>query len=65
MVEASGVLGLEVHGILHELAMGHRIACVSSEVGSLPFLVERISVAVQRGNTAAVLGTVTKDCTIS
>ena len=61
VVETSGVLGPEAHEFLHDL--GLRMACVSSETNSLQFLMQRISVAVQRGNAAAVLGTATKDST--
>ena len=34
---------------------------MSSEPKSLQYLIQRVPVAVQRGNASAVLGTVTKD----
>ena len=40
VMETSGVLGLEAREFLHNL--GHRIACVSIEVDSLQFLIQRI-----------------------
>ena len=58
-VETSGVFGPEAHEFLHEL--GHRMARVSLEPKSLQFLIQQISVAVQRGNATAVLGTVARD----
>ena len=55
-VESSGALGEEASAFFRDL--GHRIAAVSSEPRSLQFLLQRLSVAVQRGNAACVLGTV-------
>jgi len=37
--------------------LGQRLKTVSGDVRSLAFLKQRISVAVQRGNAAAILGT--------
>ena len=52
--------GSEAKEFLHEL--GYRLAQVSTlELKSLQFLIQRILVAVQRGNAIALLGTFTKD----
>ena len=53
-VETSGVLGPEAHCFLREL--GHRISDATGEQRSLQYLLQRVAVAVQRGNTAAILG---------
>ena len=49
-----GVFGSEAHEFLHEL--GSRMARVLLDPMSIQFLIQRISVVVQRGNAAAVLG---------
>ena len=54
-VETSGVLGLEASSFLKEL--GRRIALTSGEAKSGFFLLQRVSMELQRGNAAAVLGT--------
>ena len=41
--------------------LGGRIAAVTKERRAVEFLLQRISVAIQRGNAACVLGT-TPDC---
>ena len=51
----SGVFGPEALSFLREL--GRRIKAETGEPRSLQFLLQGIAVAVQRGNTAAVLGT--------
>ena len=38
--------------------LGHRIAAVTSEPRSDQFVLQQLSVSVQRGNAACVLGTV-------
>ena len=55
-VETLGVPGDEALTFLKDL--GHRITAVTAEPRSLQFLMQRISVAVQRGNAACVIGTV-------
>jgi hypothetical protein len=54
-VETSGVFGRE--GLRLVRAIGQRIARVSGEGRAASFLLQRISIAVQRGNVAAILGT--------
>ena len=54
-VETSGVWGESARELVSEI--GRRITAVSKDVRSTSFLRQRISVAVQRGNTACVLGT--------
>ena len=39
------------------LELGHRLRKVSGEANSYAYLTHRLSVAVQRGNAASVLGT--------
>lgn len=55
-VETMGALGDEATDFFHQL--GRRIATVTGERRAAEFLLQRISVAVQRGNAASVLGTV-------
>ena len=55
-METSGVCGPEALHFLHEL--GHRLKAEAREPRSLQFLFQRISVVFQRGNAAAVLGTI-------
>ena len=54
-IETSGVFGPK--SLLFVRELGRRIARVTGEVKSTNYLVQRLSVAVQRGNSAAVLGT--------
>ena len=54
-IEMSGVLGPKSFSFIREL--GRRIVHVSAEINSTNYLMQRFSVAVQRGNSAAVLGT--------
>ena len=54
-VETLGALGDEASVFFRDL--GHRIAAVTSEPKSFQFLMQRLSVTVQRGNAACVLGT--------
>ena len=55
-IETTGVCGPEALQFLCEL--GHRLKAETGEPRSLQFLFQRISVAMQRGNAAAVLGTI-------
>jgi len=55
-VESRGALGEEASASFRNL--GHRIASVNVEPRSFQFMMQRLSVAVQRGNAACVLGTV-------
>ena len=48
------MLGPEANRFLHELA--RHIAAVTNEPLSHQFLLQRLAVAVQRGNAAAVMG---------
>ena len=54
-IETSGVFGPEATSFFKELA--RRIKIETGEPRSFHFLVQRIAVAIQRGNAAAVLGT--------
>ena len=53
-VETSGVLGPEAFQLLRDL--GHRLREATGEQRSYQFLLQRVSVAVQRGNRVAVVG---------
>ena len=53
-VESLGVFGKEAQSFLKEL--GQRVKSSSGDPMAHRYLVQQISVAVQRGNTAAVLG---------
>ena len=55
-IETTGVCGPAALQFLREL--GHRLKAETGEPRSLQFLFQRISVAMQRGNAAAVLGTI-------
>ena len=54
-IETSGVFGPESLSFIREL--GWQIVHVTAEVNSTNYLMQRLTVAVQRGNSAAVLGT--------
>ena len=58
-VETLGVFGPETRCFLWEL--GRRLKEATLEPLSHHFLLQRISVAVQRGNTAAILGSIASD----
>ena len=62
VVETSGVLGKAAEEFTQELA--RRIYKATGEPRSRQFLLQRLSVAVQRGNAAAVLGSMggRQDC---
>ena len=55
-IETTGVIGECSRKFLEEL--GRRIRRVIGEVNSTAFLLQRLSIAVQRGNAASVLGTI-------
>ena len=55
-VETLGPLGDEASSFFRNI--GNRIATVTNEPRSYQFLMQRLSVAIQRGNSACVLGTV-------
>ena len=54
-IETSGVFGPKTMRFVREL--GQRLERVTGEARSTNYLVQRLSVAVQRGNSASVLGT--------
>ena len=54
-VETLGALGEEATSFFKDL--GRRIAATTKEHRSFEFLMQRVSVVVQRGNAACVLGT--------
>ena len=54
-VETSGVFGPEALSLLEDI--GRRIRAGTGEPRSLQFLLQGVSVAIQRGNAASVLGT--------
>ena len=56
VIETTGVCGPEALQFLREL--GHCLKAETGEPRSIKFLLQRISVAMQRGNAAAVLGTI-------
>ena len=55
-METLGALGDEASVFFHDL--GRRNAIASCEPRSFQFLMQRLSVTVQRGNAACVVGTV-------
>ena len=55
-IETSGVFGAKTMRFVQEL--GQRLERVTGEVRSINFLIQRLSVAVQRGNSTSVLGTI-------
>ena len=58
-IETSGVYGPRTAGFLKEL--GHRLRQVSAEASSFHYLAQRLSVAIQRGNSGSVMGTMDGD----
>eukprot|EP00731_Ephydatia_muelleri_P006326 Em0003g574a len=58
-IETSGVYGPRTADFLKEL--GHRFRQVSGEASSFHYLAQRLSVAIQRGNSASVMGTMDGD----
>ena len=57
-VESVGALGQDATEFLQEL--GGHIAATTGDPRSTQFLFQRLSVAIQRGNAACVLGTCTE-----
>jgi hypothetical protein len=55
-VETLGSLGEDANNFIHEL--GRRIQIVTGERRATEFLLQRMSVAIQRGNAASVMGAV-------
>ena len=55
-IETSGVFGPEAAAFLRDL--GHRLRAQTDDPLSYSFMVQQVAVAVQRGNAAAVLGTI-------
>jgi hypothetical protein len=55
-VETMGSLGDDADNFVHDL--GRRIMTLTGERRATEFLLQRLSVAIQRGNAASVLGTV-------
>ena len=55
-IETLGVPGDEALSFFHDL--GQRIAVATAEPRSFHFLMQRLSVAIQRGNAAYIIGTV-------
>ena len=53
--ETSGVVGPLSQIFLKEL--GHRLSATTGDTKSYSYLLQRLSVAVQRGNAASILGT--------
>ena len=61
-VETLGVMGPEAGHFFRDL--GRRIAAATSDPLSHQYLLQRVAVAVQRGNAAAVLGTAERDSAV-
>ena len=55
-IETTGAVGSRSLSFLKDL--GHRLRQVTGEEKSFSYLLQRLSVAIQRGNAASVLGTV-------
>ena len=55
-IETSGSLGPKTHDFLKEL--GYRLRQVTGEINSSSYLLQRLSIAVQRGNMASVMGSI-------
>ena len=63
VIETSSVFGKQTLSFLKDLAC--RVRKVSVEVKSFPYLLQRLAVAVQRGNAVSVLGTfASEDCLV-
>ena len=56
MVETAGAMGTDVLDFFADI--GSRVKAVSNEAESLLFILQQVSVALQRGNAASVLGTI-------
>ena len=55
-IETLGAMGEDAADFIHRL--GRRITAVSGERRATEFLLQRLSVAIQRGNAISVMGTV-------
>ena len=55
-IESAGAFGPVTLAFMRDL--GKRLSQVTGDTHSYTYLLQRLSVAVQRGNTAAVLGTI-------
>ena len=53
-IESSGVFGTETLKFVKDL--GHRLKLASGESSAYPLLLQRLSVAVQHGKAASVMG---------
>ena len=62
-IESSGAVGPQTLSFLKSL--GNRLRQVTGEEKSFTYLLQRLSVAVQRGNSASVLGTLRPSSSIS
>ena len=58
-METLGTLGEEAETFFRDI--GRRIAVVAGEPRSTQFLFQRLSIAIQRGNAASVVGTASSD----
>ena len=58
-VETLGALGEEAATFLRDI--GRRVAVATGESRSTQFLFQRLSIAIQRGNAASVVGTASSD----
>lgn len=58
-IETTGVMGSEARSFVADL--GRRLAAVTGEPKSHSYLRQRLLIAVQRGNAAAILGTIEDD----
>jgi len=55
-IETIGSLGSKAKGLLK--ALGRRLSDVTGEPKSRTYLLQRISIALQRGNASSILGTI-------
>ena len=55
-IETSGVWGQ--HGLSLIKSIGQKIASITGEPRSTSYLIQRISISIQRGNAASILGTI-------
>ena len=58
-IESSGIFGPKAYTFLNDL--GRHLMSVTMDFQARHYLFQRISVAVQRGNAASVMGTSRKD----
>ena len=60
-IETSGVLG--PHSLIFHRELGHRLSATTGDTKSYSYLLQRLSVAVQRDNTASIRGMLISPCT--